>query len=375
MNQNRKKVLVVGPQSESTGGVVTFQRNLMHVSNLNQRWDFVPYNISRPPRSREANHHYDAIFQQDPTRFFKATKVTGSNFLHYFRALQDIDMVQIQSSDYYSFWESSYYSVMAKQRGIPVVVRYGGIFDHFYEGSNPKVQKMIRWLLRQPDGIVVQSASWKEYFSTLVDPNKLHVIGNAIPFQEPIVREDRSVGQNVKFLFICGPESKRKGYFELMQAMDLCTEPLELQILAPNDDVRADLEKRTKKSPHINIVLMESRSREELKSEIYPQADVFVIPSHGEGFPNSMLEAMGASLPIVATPVGAIPEVIENGKQGFVVELGDIQALQKSIETLVRDRNMRLHMGKESYQTAMNKYEINAMFSRFEKVWTDILNR
>ena len=136
----------------------------MHVSNLKEEDGILPHNISRPPRNRETNHHYNAILQQDPSRLLKATKVTGSNFLHYFKALQDIDLVQIQSSDYYSFWESSYYSVMAKQRGVPVVVRYGGVFDRFYEGSNARVQKMIRWLLRQPDAIVVQSESWKKIF-------------------------------------------------------------------------------------------------------------------------------------------------------------------------------------------------------------------
>ena len=62
MSTSKKRVLVVGPHTESTGGIVTFQRNLMRISNLNETWEFVPYNISRPPKNREANHDYDAIF-------------------------------------------------------------------------------------------------------------------------------------------------------------------------------------------------------------------------------------------------------------------------------------------------------------------------
>ena len=54
--------------------------------------------------------------------------------------------------------------------------------------------------------------------------------------------------------------------------------------LAPNDDVRADLAKRVIQSKQIDVVQMEPRSREELRSRFTPQADVFVIPSHGEGF-------------------------------------------------------------------------------------------
>jgi glycosyltransferase involved in cell wall biosynthesis len=374
MTSHKKRVLVLGPHAESTGGIVTFQRNLMHVSNLNKNWEFVPYNISRPPKKREANHNYDAIFQQDPTRLFKATGVTGRNFFQYFRALQNIDLVQIQSSDYYSFWESAYYAVMAKQKGVPVVVRYGGAFDNFYGGSNSKIQKMIRWILRQPDGIVVQSQSWKEYFGKIVDPQKLHVIGNAIPHQAPIDRSERTNTQKPKFLFFCGQEAKRKGYFELIEAIETCEGRLELQILAANDDVRADIKKRTMTSKEIDVLLMDSFSREELKSRIYPEADVFLIPSHGEGFPNSMLEAMGASLPIIATPVGAIPEVLEEGKEGFIVELGNIEALKTSIQKLAQDHSLRLQMGAESYRTAMEQYEINTMFSRFDRLWTTVLN-
>ena len=83
---------------------------------------------------------------------------------------------------------------------------------------------------------------------------------------------------------------------------------------------------------------------------------------------------MGASLPIIATPVGAIPEVIENGKEGFIVELGDVEALQKKIEELAQDPLLRQKMGVESYKTAMEKYEINSMFSRFDRLWNQVVN-
>ena len=175
-------------------------------------------------------------------------------------------------------------------------------------------------------------------------------------------------------LFFCGQEARRKGYFELIQAVENCECSFELQILAANDDVHADMKERNILSKDIDIVLMDSFSREELRTRIYPEADVFLIPSHGEGFPNSMLEAMGASLPIIATPVGAIPEVIENGKEGFIVELGDVEALQKKIQKLAQDPLLRQKMGVESYKTAMEKYEINSMFSRFDLLWNQVVN-
>ena len=203
---SRPKVLVVGPYT-GAGGVVTFQRNLIELSNLKQRWNFQQYNISRPAQTKESNHHYNAILQQDFLRFFKSSAITAKNFIAYFRALRHTSVVQIQSSDFYSFWESSYYALAAKRLGKPVVVRFGGVFDVFYKSNTPKVQRLITWILRQLDGIIVQSQSWKDYFSTLVSPHKLHIVGNAIPYHPPIDRSQRKTTPQV--LFICGAAAKR----------------------------------------------------------------------------------------------------------------------------------------------------------------------
>ena len=198
----QKRIMVVGPQSEQTGGVVTFQRNLMIHSSLKERWSFVPYNISRPAKNRASAHHYKSILQQDPKRLFKSIGITAKNFLCFAPALKKIDLAQIQSSDYYAFWEASYYMLVAQRLGVPVCIRFGGIFNTFYEQSDPKTQQLIRWILSQPSGIVVQSKQWKTYFSQLTDSKRLHIVGNAIPKQEKTDRSNRSGRCNV--LFICG---------------------------------------------------------------------------------------------------------------------------------------------------------------------------
>ena len=92
------------------------------------------------------------------------------------------------------------------------MVRYGGAFDNFLWREQCQSSKMIRWILRQPDGIVVQSQSWKDYFSTIVDPQKLHVIGNAIPHQEAIDRSERK--QKPKLLFFCGQEARKRAILD-----------------------------------------------------------------------------------------------------------------------------------------------------------------
>ena len=82
-------------------------------------------------------------------------------------------------------------------------------------------------------------------------------------------------------------------------------------------------------------------SREEMRTHFYPQSDIFLLPSHGEGFPNSLLEAMAAGLPVVTCPVGAIPEVVQPGVHGFLNPPGDADALARDVLTLANDPALR----------------------------------
>lgn len=83
-------------------------------------------------------------------------------------------------------------------------------------------------------------------------------------------------------------------------------------------------------------------------------ADVFLFPTYTEGFPNVILEAMACGLPIIATPVGAIPDMIEEGG-GVLVEIGDINGMIKAINTL-QDQNLRYRISKWNQEKVLKSY-------------------
>ena len=362
-----RKVLVVGPWG-ATGGVHTFMRNLCIHSNLKESWDFQQFNISRPPKKVSDNHHYNFL-HSDPTRLFKSLVVTGKNAARYPRHVHSSDLLQIQSSDYYSFWEAMAYTKLAKTLRKPVVVRFGGIFDQFYASSSEREKKLIRRALLLPDAVIVQSSSWKTFFKQFIPEERLNIVPNAVPTPPPI--PDRSERKEmVTALFICTNDAKRKGIDSVLKAVAKLKSRVRFVFVAVNDSVRSLVQENGLEE---DIELHAPVSNEEMKHSFYPRSDIFLLPSRGEGFPNSMLEAMAAGLPVVTTPVGAIPDVLTPNVHGFMNDPMDVSAFIRDIAFLVDNPAERLAMGHRCYELVSTKYNLDVVFARFARLWDRLL--
>lgn len=360
----KKNVLVVGPFSEQAGGVITFQKNLITHSDLSQRWNFIPFNISRPAKKKHnIAHGYEAFLQSDVSRMAKALSITGWNFARFPLAIQQADVLQIQSSDYYSFWEASLYTLIAKKLRKPVVVRFGGAFDNFYEQSSPQQQRIIRHCLQHPDQIVVQSQKWKDYFSQFTAVEKLNIVPNAVPFPPPIPARNNPIPVA---LFICTAEAKRKGLDTILRAAPSLKDKIRFLFVAANEEVHRQVDDLGLSDM---IEIRGNVPRHVMKEEIYPASDIFLIPSHGEGFPNSMLEAMASGLPVIGSHAGAIPEVIIPPKNGFLIDAHAHEALLESIQQLLDNPDLRQSQGAFNHHLCETTYEITHLFRRFDTIW------
>ena len=96
--------------------------------------------------------------------------------------------------------------------------------------------------------------------------------------------------------------------------------------------------------------------------------NIFVLPSVKEGFPWAVIEAMAAKLPVIATRVGAIPEIIENGKNGFIVEPARPEQIAGKIQELLSNNHLRQEMGIQAHQTVLFKFELDKMVEQIEKL-------
>jgi glycosyltransferase involved in cell wall biosynthesis len=110
-------------------------------------------------------------------------------------------------------------------------------------------------------------------------------------------------------------------------------------------------------------------------ADIYAAADVAVLSSWSEGLPQSMLQAMAAGVPVVATRVGGVPEVIVDGLNGVLVGAGDDTAMAAGIVKLLRDKNLARDMALKAGETVREGHSLDRMLQKTEQVYQDFLRR
>jgi glycosyltransferase involved in cell wall biosynthesis len=100
--------------------------------------------------------------------------------------------------------------------------------------------------------------------------------------------------------------------------------------------------------------------------------DTSVLCSRSEGFPNSVIEALAAGCPVVATPVGGVPEVIVHQRTGLLVPVDDVEALAASLEQLRRDAGLRAQLSEAGRSCVSIKYHQNAVIAQLEALYQDL---
>ena len=108
--------------------------------------------------------------------------------------------------------------------------------------------------------------------------------------------------------------------------------------------------------------------------KILSENDVFVLPSHTEGFPYSVAEAMAVGLPVVASPVGAIPEMVDHSEGGYLVDHDDIDGYVEALDKLRADPSLRERMGRHNRAKALREYEYDEVVRQLCEVYSRALH-
>ncbi|HEY6577799.1 MAG TPA: glycosyltransferase family 4 protein [Rhizomicrobium sp.] len=364
----RRRVMLVGPWKWTTGGVTTFMNNVVE-SSLGDSHEFIRFNIARPPkRNVTHNYGYGAIWRGGIGRLVLGGLITLWHLAAFPFVLlgRRPDVVQVQSSDFQVFWEASLYVAMARALRVPVLMRLGGAFDHFYSVSSPRARTVIRRILRWPDRLIVQSQYWRQTVEALGRTNGIVVLPNSVP--DALV-DDANIRTRESSLcfFAAGSEAVRKGIGEILDAMRLLRlqeRPVRLHVVAATAGLRRRIdEKRLGNAVAAEGFLTHGRTLEAMR-----RAQIFLLPSRAEGFPNALVEAMALGLAPIVTPVGAIPEIVE-GTGAIVVPAQNAQALADAIARLASEPQLCARIGTAVRAAVRSRYVHSATMPILAAAW------
>ena len=167
----------------------------------------------------------------------------------------------------------------------------------------------------------------------------------------------------------------QKGHFDLLKAIPkvVRTWPAARFLWIGEGDLRADLARAVRAAnlgEHVSFLGARSDVPDLLQG-----CDLFVLPSHWEGMPNSVLEAMAASLPVVATWVDGTPEVVVDGETGWLVPPSDPDGLADGILAALQDPVGRREMGKKGRQRVEGDFSLEHYVDGFVRVYRDLCRR
>lgn len=108
-------------------------------------------------------------------------------------------------------------------------------------------------------------------------------------------------------------------------------------------------------------------------AKIMRSLDVFVLPSQAEGISNTILEAMATGLPVIATEVGGNPELVKADKTGLLVPPSDPELMANALLALVTNKGKRLELGKNAYQSVLEKFSIQVMVNKYTAVYDSVM--
>ena len=249
-------------------------------------------------------------------------------------------------------------------------------FLHFHNGRVREIvsrknweSRLLRRVLKVVDVPIVMDAfsfnalgEWN--VTTAVNlPNPLSsFVSESIASCEPL--PERVKG---RLLFV-GHIVDSKGVYELVEACTRMPDVCLRMVGYAEEDVKQRLLTIASQREGDWLELTGGLSRENTIREIL-SADVLIAPSYMEGFPNVILEAMACGTPIIASRVGGIPEMLDNGSCGVLIEPRSVDAIVTAVESFVKDEQKKSKCAQLGKERVNGMYSISSVWNQLTSIW------
>ncbi len=361
----KKKVLLCSPYNTFIGGISTWASHIVEYYNSadidNLQLDVFPLNRNKPVYTMFAIPKRVTLGLKDYIPLiWKFGKIIKS---------KKYDLIHLVSSASFGLIKDIVMLKMASKNKVKTVI-------HFRFGRIPELYKNNNWekilldlTIRLADcAIVIDKASYDSlikqgYGHIRLLPNPLGLTVNKIISCSPIKREKNII------VFV-GQVLPAKGIFELVEASREIPY-IKLKIIGPVTD---KVKKEIILIAGANNGWVEITGEKDYESTIKEMlsAGVFVLPSHTEGFPNVILESMACGCPIVASAVGAIPEMLDiNGDTpaGICIEPQNTEQLKIALLKMINDKKLASTYGENAKWRVNQIYSMPVVWEQLVRIW------
>lgn len=259
-----------------------------------------------------------------------------------------------------------------------IAKRYGAkVFIHFHFGRIPEILKtrdleckILTKVLNASDCSIVMD---RQSFEILMDYGFYNTEYLPNPFPPTIyqiIEKYKDVYRAKNKVVYVGQIIPTKGVFELLKACKGENTELSMVGKIPNKVIEKELTDIAQKDG-TRLTLHGIKDFDFVVKELL-SASVFVLPSYSEGFPNIILEAMSCACPIVATTVGAIPEILNANSDkpcGICIAPKDAEALKTALCTILNDSVYASELGKRAKEKVLEQYSVQNIWNIMQKIW------
>lgn len=329
------KILIVGPVGYETGGIAQYISE--QVRHLSGDLNIDTFDISAP---------------QDMGYLYIVGAI-AKWFFDIYRAIGMIppSITHIHVTYGLAFYRECMFGIFAKHfwKSNVIIHVHGSEFDDFLSSGGWIQQSVRTWLLSHASIVICLSGYWENILQKHTDHDHVEVLPNAVDVNDyqPVACD----GSTVTISFVSDLEP-RKGVQEFISAIKRIKIEDSVQVKIAG---KGSLSDKMEQLGRQNNVEYHGFISENEKYTLLNQSDIFVLPSHAEGLPITILEAMAGGNAIVTTKVGSIPEVLSQ-ENGILVEPKDVDELTEAIAQLLDDPDRATRMGTENRRLVENEY-------------------
>jgi glycosyltransferase involved in cell wall biosynthesis len=280
-----------------------------------------------------------------------------------------VHALHINVAAYGSAYRKMVLAMIARFFGVPYIVHiHSGKFPEFWKAANPTIARAVDAFLENSSAIIVLGHEFEAMVLARVPraQGRISLMHNATPPPMAVHRHAPGGKLQLITLGLLGPN---KNTTQLIDALGKLKHRSDwIATIGGNGEVEKARAQVTKLGIADRVTVPGWMDQPAVQ-RLLEQTDVFLLPSRSEGIPMAILEAFSYGIPVIATAVNSIPEVVNDGRNGLLVPVGDLDALVNAISRLLEDDDLRRSLGRQALRDHTEHYELNAYMKRLQNVW------